>query len=81
MSRLEIHLPVSNHSLKECRAAAQHIIASGGTIWQKWTCDACGSRETNETPNVMLPFGKCKCGHTTDITERGCNYRAMKPIK
>jgi hypothetical protein len=69
---------MSDHPFDECAAAALDLVEHGVTIFQKFTCDKCGSRQGIEDPNVFYTTGKCEeCGHITDIRARGCNYLAM----
>jgi hypothetical protein len=50
-------------------------IAKGRQIFQKWSCDHCGSRQGMPVPNVLYLTGECEeCGKTTNIKARGCNY-------
>jgi hypothetical protein len=56
------------------KAVNQHI-ANGATIYQKFSCEKCGQRLTMDVPNILFYEGTCdRCGHTTDIRKRGCNY-------
>ena len=65
----------NDYPLAECASMAERIIASGGTVFQKFTCQNCGSRLTIDEPNVFYTSGTCdKCHHETDIQSRGCNY-------
>jgi hypothetical protein len=44
-------------------------------VYQKFTCDNCGTRQTIETPNKLFTKGQCEeCKHITDIQAKGCNY-------
>ena len=72
--------PICNFPLSECRERAADLMDGGATIWQKWTCDKCGSREMQKTPNIFFPFGECKCGHVTDIEASGCNYMLTRQL-
>ena len=43
-------------------------IERGMTVWQKWTCDHCGARQTMDAPNVLYRSGICEeCSQQTDI--------------
>jgi hypothetical protein len=45
------------------------------SVWQKWSCDHCGARQTMDVPNKFFTRGLCEaCGGETDILQRGCNY-------
>lgn len=54
---------------------ASQQVHAGATIWQKFTCEHCGSRQTIEKPNAMYASGTCEeCGRVTDISSRGCGF-------
>jgi Zn finger protein HypA/HybF involved in hydrogenase expression len=54
---------------------AQDAMMAGATIYQKFTCFHCGSRQTMSEPNKMFIHGICEeCGKETNIKLRGCNY-------
>jgi uncharacterized Zn finger protein len=56
-------------------AVADRLIGMGAQVFQKFTCEKCGSRQTIMTPNTFYATGQCEeCGHITDIVKRGCNY-------
>ena len=64
-----------NFPIEECAAAAEKLIADGATIYQKFTCGKCGSRQTISEPDKFFTTGKCEeCGHVTNIAMSGCNY-------
>jgi hypothetical protein len=66
---------MSDHPIDECLSAAVPLIESGATIHQKFTCSACGARQTMAEANLFFKTGKCEeCSHITDITKTGCNY-------
>jgi hypothetical protein len=76
---------MADHPLHECAATAAPLIESGATIHQKFTCLACGARQTIAEANQFFTRGKCEeCGHITDIAVQGCNYMVIwgeaKPI-
>jgi hypothetical protein len=57
---------------------AEKKMNDGFTIYQKFTCDHCGTRQTMAEPNSFFCTGKCeRCGKITNILARGCNYIAM----
>lgn len=65
--------------LDECAAQAkqrtEEIERTGGRcdIFQKWSCQHCGSRQTMERKNMFFRSGTCEaCGLTSVITK--CNY-------
>jgi hypothetical protein len=65
----------SDYPIADCLATAIPLIESGADIYQKFTCEKCGSRQTMERKNVFFEKGKCEeCNHVTDIKARGCNY-------
>lgn len=39
--------------LEQLAESANKIIADGGLVFQKWTCESCGERVTSTTPNVF----------------------------
>lgn len=64
-----------DYPLTEIADAFVRVIAAGGTCFQKWTCDHCGSRQAMDTPNRIFTSGRCEeCGGVTDIAAKGCNY-------
>jgi hypothetical protein len=76
---------MSDFPIHECARTASHLIESGATIHQKFTCLACGARQTIAEANKFFTRGKCEeCNHITDITKTGCNYLVIfgkvKPI-
>lgn len=65
----------SDFPFDEAAAGAAEHIKNGATVFQKFTCVQCGERLTIEDANVFHSKGKCdRCGHVTNIRERGCNY-------
>ena len=65
----------NDYPIAECAEACEKIIAKGGTVYQKWTCDGCGERITANNPNTFTLKGHCEgCNHITDIAAKGCNY-------
>jgi hypothetical protein len=71
-----------DHPLLECAATAQDVIDHGGTVYQKFTCAGCGTRQTMPTPNTFYTSGKCEeCGFVTDIMVMGCNFLASFDLK
>lgn len=56
---------------KECDG----LIAEGGTVFQKFTCEACRARQTMTVSNVLFTSGKCdECGYITDLKKTGCGF-------
>jgi len=66
----------TNYPIRECVDTVAPLIEKGGvTVFQKWSCASCMSRQTMSVPNKFFTFGTCEeCGHVTDITREGCNY-------
>ena len=76
---------MADHPLMDCVKTAAPLVESGATIHQKFTCLACGARQTIAEANQFFTRGKCEeCNHITDITKTGCNYMVIfgeaKPI-
>lgn len=67
-----------DHPFDEVVAAASAAIARGYVVFQKFTCVACGSRQTMDVPDTFWTSGSCEeCGAVTDIKVHGCNYLAV----
>lgn len=65
----------NDYPINECIEVANKYIENGAKVYQKFTCDKCGSRQTMDEPNTFFKTGRCEaCGHVTDIEKRGCNY-------
>lgn len=65
----------NDYPIEECAVTADEVIKKGGTVYQKFTCSGCGSRQTMDKPNVFFESGTCqKCNALTDIKAQGCNY-------
>lgn len=59
----------------EAALRADLAIRLGAIIHQKFTCEACGSRQTIEEPNRFFTEGRCEeCSHITNIRDRGCGF-------
>lgn len=53
-------------------AQANETIAGGATVYQKFTCEHCGARQTMDAPNTFYMIGSCgECRHETDLVKRG----------
>lgn len=64
-----------NHPFYETVDAANKEIAKGHTVWQKFTCANCSSRQTMGTPDTFYKTGTCEeCNHITNIEKDGCNF-------
>jgi hypothetical protein len=58
------------------------IKTKGATIYQKFTCANCGSRQTIDEPNTLFTSGICEeCKHETDIKKNGCNFLVYYNLK
>jgi hypothetical protein len=54
---------------------AQRLVELGSTVFQKFSCDGCGARQTMDIPNKFFTSGQCEvCLVVTDIRAKGCNY-------
>jgi len=59
--------------IRSADAAREH----GATVFQKWRCAKCNSRQTIPDANVFFHFGQCEdCGHVTDLRP-ACGYMAI----
>lgn len=51
------------------------LSSQGHVVYQKFSCAACGKRNTASSPGIFLDVGTCaKCGKRTDLRQIGCNY-------
>lgn len=65
----------NDYPLQECADTVQAYIDNGMYVYQKFTCDHCGSRQTMGDANVFYKTGTCEeCKKVTDIDKKGCNY-------
>jgi hypothetical protein len=69
-------------SFYEVAAEAEKVVNAGGTVYFKWTCDACGERASFEEPNSLYIEGvheDCPVdpGHVTNLEEKGCGFAAV----
>lgn len=68
----------SNIPLNEAVARAEEWIKQGATIFQKFTCASCGSRQTIDVPNTFYRSARCEeCSHITDLDACGCGFMAI----
>lgn len=66
-----------DYPLHEVAKGAEKKMEEGWTVFQKFSCRSCGSRQTMGTPNQFFTKGTCQeCGAVTDIRIQGCNYMA-----
>jgi hypothetical protein len=62
-------------SIEEAAAQADPLIRDGATVFFKFTCASCGSRQMFDVPNTVYREGGCEeCGHVTDLNISGCGY-------
>ena len=58
----------------ELLAMADQVLSQrkGAKVFFKFTCEACGARQTFTTPNKWYTSGQCEeCGHVTALTRGG----------
>jgi hypothetical protein len=64
-----------NHPFDQVTAKAEQLVQQGALVFQKFSCEKCGSRQTIDEPNTFFTKGSCEvCGHITDIRATGCNF-------
>jgi len=64
-----------NHPFYEVAEKATELVNNGATVYFKFTCQKCGSRQTFDVPNTLFKEGTCEeCGATTNLEKTGCNY-------
>jgi len=69
-------------TVQECIKRAEELMKNGATVFIKFTCGYCGSRQTFEKPNAMFTSGKCEeCGNATKITHCGIMAIFSRNIK
>ena len=62
---------------EEGLAKAGEAVAQGATLYQKFTCAQCGTRQTMDVPNTFYKEGECEeCRHVTNIMQHGFGYMA-----
>ena len=62
----------NDYPLADVVSKAEALATAGHDVYQKFTCDGCGSRLTMETPNEFHQTGTCdKCNVVTQI--KRCN--------
>ncbi len=73
---------MGDRTFLEAETAARAAVASGSTIFQKWTCGGCGKRITGNNKNFFAVEGHCEeCNHTTDLLTAGCGYSEIREIR
>ena len=51
----------------EVAKQAEELVQKGGTVYQKFTCENCGSRQTMDEEYKFFTTGKCEeCGFICD---------------
>jgi rRNA maturation protein Nop10 len=64
-----------DHPFDETAKSAKEWCDRGQVIYQKFSCEQCGVRQTISVPNRFYTHGTCEeCGFTTDIRKKGCNF-------
>ena len=60
----------------ECCKQFETHMRNGHLVFQKFTCDHCGARQTMVEPNKMFMIGHCQeCNRHTNILN--CGFSAM----
>jgi hypothetical protein len=60
---------------------AEEKIADGWTIFQQWTCEHCGAKQTMPDADKFYKLGICEeCKKQTNIERAGCNFMATLGI-
>jgi hypothetical protein len=71
----------NDYPVQDCLRDANKLIERGAMVYQKFTCDKCGSRQTIDIPNTFYAKGQCEeCSHITDIEKKGCNYLLVSKL-
>jgi len=66
----------------ELLESANKHIAGGAELYQKFTCEKCGARQTMSAPNTFYQEGQCEeCAHITDLVKRGGGFMAHFKLK
>lgn len=75
---------LGDYPLTTCRDRAERLLADSKargvecSVFQKFTCASCGSRQTMAMANAFYTTGECEaCGAMTDIRAKGCNFAAV----
>ena len=70
----------TDYPIEDILEAFKELTAKGDTLFQKWTCAGCGSRQTMEQPNLVFAHGTCEeCGDITEI--KACNYLLIRNLR
>lgn len=68
---------MNDHPFYEVARQAERKMQDGFTVYQKFTCEGCGARQTIGEANRFFLTGTCEeCGALTNIAARGCNFMA-----
>lgn len=66
---------MTDHPFMQVFNSAMAEAEKGRTIYQKFTCSHCGTRQTIDVPNTFYKEGSCEeCHQITDIVKHGCDY-------
>ena len=69
---------MKNHPFYEVATSAEKKMLQGHLIFQKFTCEHCGVRQTMDEPNKFFKTGRCEeCQGTTNIEKNGCNFMVI----
>lgn len=71
----------NDYPLDDLAITMQDAIYKGGRAYLKFTCIACGSRQTIDEANKLYTTGRCEeCHAITDIQKRGGNLLIILPV-
>jgi hypothetical protein len=73
----------SDHPLMEVAKSVEATLAKNprAAVFQKFTCQACGARQTMPDANVLYLSGLCdECQEETPIERNGCNFILFQQI-
>lgn len=69
-----------DYPLQECATLAEAYIMAGASVFQKWTCQHCGARQSMEQENQFFRSGRCEeCNEYTVI--KACSYAVIMPVR
>jgi len=65
----------NDYPWEEIIPAVIELVKEGHDVYQKWTCEHCGSRQSMDEANKFYTEGMCEeCKKITNIQKNGCNY-------
>lgn len=73
----------SDHPLLEVANTVERVLEENprAAAFQKFTCEACGARQTMPDANRLYTSGECdECKEVTPIEENGCNFILFQQI-